>query len=198
MKRNHAVLALALAASLSSPLALAGISAEEAARLGGPELTPVGAERAGNADGSIPEWTGGIMEPPPGYEPGGRLVDPFADDKILYTINASNYQQYEEFLSPGQVALIKRYPDTFRMDVYPTRRSAGYSDDEYARIKEGAVNGDMVEGGNGLVNFNGNILFPIPSEGLHVIWNHITRYRVAQAFLRRYTQMPLACTGICV
>jgi hypothetical protein len=186
---------IALGLALTAPLAMAGISPEEAARLGGDELTPVGAERAGNADGSIPAWTGGILEPPPGYVPGGRLVDPFAEDKPLYSINAGNHEQYAEFLSPGQIALLKRYPDSFRMDVYPSRRSAAYPEEEYARIKADAVTGDMVTGGNGLVNFNGNILFPIPSEGLHVIWNHITRYRVDRSFQRRYTQMPVQTNG---
>jgi len=186
---------IAMGLLLAAPLSMAGISPEEAARLGGDELTPVGAERAGNTDGSIPPWTGGILEPPAGYVPGGRLVDPFADDKVMYSITAANAEQYAEFLSPGQIALLKRYPDTFRMDVYPSRRSAAYPDGEAALIREGAVNGDMVPGGNGLVNFNGNILFPIPSEGLHVIWNHITRYRVALAFQRRYTQMPVQANG---
>lgn len=178
-----------------SPAVQAKISAEEAARLGGEELTPMGAERAANADGSIPAWTGGIKELPAGYKTGDRLVDPFANDKVQYSITAANYEQYAEFLSPGQIALLKRYPDTFRMDVYPTRRSASYPEEEYARVKEGAVNGEMVPGGNGLVNFNGNILFPIPSQGLHVIWNHITRYRVPLAFQRRYTQIPVQANG---
>ncbi len=36
----------------------AGVTAQEAARLK-TDLTPLGAERAGNKDGSIPAWTGG-------------------------------------------------------------------------------------------------------------------------------------------
>lgn len=192
MHKSFGSIALMMVLSLT---AQAKITPEQAARLGGDELTPVGAERAGNADGSIPAWTGGIQELPAGYKPGERLVDPFADDKVLYSITATNYEKYADLLSPGQIALLKRYPDTFRMDVYPTRRSAGYPDEEYARIKEGAINGEMVPGGNGLVNFNGNILFPIPSEGLHVIWNHIVRYRTSLAFQRRYTQIPAQANG---
>lgn len=46
--------------------AIARVSPEEAARLD-KDLTPVGAERAGNADGTIPPWTGGLTEPPPGW-----------------------------------------------------------------------------------------------------------------------------------
>ena len=51
-----------VAASLSANLAMAKVSPEEAAKLGGKELTPIGAERAGNAAGTIPEWTGGIKD----------------------------------------------------------------------------------------------------------------------------------------
>lgn len=37
----------------------------EAARLGA-DLTPVGAERAGNDAGTIPPWIGGLTTPPAG------------------------------------------------------------------------------------------------------------------------------------
>ena len=195
MKRISSMAVLALAVSLTTPVVQARISAEEAARLGGDELTPVGAERAGNADGSIPAWTGGMTELPAGYTPGGRLVDPFADDKPLYTIDASNVDQYSSLLSPGQIALIKRYPDSFRMPVYTSRRSAALPEAEYERIQSGAVDADMVPGGNGLVNFPGISPFPIPSEGLHVIWNHVTRYRAPMSLQRRYTQIPVQANG---
>ena len=81
---------------LAATTASAGASEEEIARLGGPELTPVGAERAGNADGTIPEWTGGVTTPPAGWEPGQKRIDLFADDKILFTIDASNVDQIRE------------------------------------------------------------------------------------------------------
>jgi hypothetical protein len=186
---------IALGSCLLAAPALAKISAEEAARLGGEELTPVGAERAGNADGSIPAWTGGLKELPAGYSPGDRLVDPFADDKPLYTITAANADQYAELLSPGQIALLKRYPDTFSMPVYPSRRSALLPDEEYALIKEGATVTEMVEGGNGLKNFVANVPFPIPSDALHPIWNHIVRYRTPVTLQRRYTQIPVQSNG---
>lgn len=177
------------------PAVPAKISEEQAATLGGDKLTPVGAERAGNADGSIPEWTGGLKELPAGYTPGGRLVDPYSDDKPLFTITADNYQQYEQALSPGQIALLKRYPDTFRMPVYPTRRSARLPDEEYQLIRESAVQTSMAEGGNGLVNFKASVSFPIPSDAKEVIWNHITRYRTPLSIKRRYTQMPVQSNG---
>jgi hypothetical protein len=195
MYRTVSAFVVVLIVGLASPLVAAKATPEQAASLGGDEITPVGAERAGNADGSIPAWTGGLSEFPAGYKVGDRLVDPFADDKPLFTIDASNYEQYAENLSPGQIALLKRFPDTFRMAVYPTRRSAALPDEEYVLIKEGATETDMVEGGNGLLNFKANVPFPFPANGLEVIWNHITRYRTALSFQRRYTQIPVQVNG---
>jgi len=191
----HKLFAMAAVAAMLSGAAHARISPEQAARIGGEELTPVGAERAGNEDGSIPPWTGGIQEFPEDYEVGDRLVDPYEDDEVLYTITAENYQQYEEFLSPGQIALLKRYPDTFHMNVYPTRRSSLLPEAEYERVKEGATVTEMVPSGNGLDNFVSNVPFPIPSEALHVMWNHIVRYRTPQTLKRRYTQIPAQANG---
>ena len=173
----------------------AKITAEQAATLGGDTLTPIGAERAGNKEGTIPAWDGGLKEFPAGYEVGDRLVDPYSADQPLFTITAENYEQYSKNLSPGQVALIKRYPDTFNMRVYPTRRSARLPDSEYALIKEGATATDTVSGGNGLVNFKATVPFPIPANGLEAVWNHIVRYRTALAFERSYTQIPAQANG---
>ena len=58
----------------SSPLP-AEVSSEEASQLG-KTLTPLGAEMAGNAAGTIPAWTGGIAKPAPGYRQGGHYPDP--------------------------------------------------------------------------------------------------------------------------
>ena len=46
------------AALLVAPLAFGAVSPQEAARLGA-DLTPLGGEKAGNADGTIPAWDGG-------------------------------------------------------------------------------------------------------------------------------------------
>ena len=53
----------------AGPSVLAGATAEELARLG-QDLTPLGAEKAGNADGTIPAWEGGLTAPPANYRPG--------------------------------------------------------------------------------------------------------------------------------
>src|SRR5215467_7175606 len=86
----------------------AAVSAQEAARLGN-DLTPLGGEKAGNADGSIPAWTGGIKSAAdagfPGYKTGQHHPDPFASDKPLFTITAANINQYVAKLTEGHKKL---------------------------------------------------------------------------------------------
>jgi hypothetical protein len=195
MRRTLTAALVATALAGLPALSVAKISEQEAARLGGPELTPIGAERAGNADGSIPAWEGGLRELPAGYTVGDRLVDPYPEDSPLFTITADNVGDYADKLSPGQIAMFKRYPDTYRMRVFPTRRSARLPDKEYALIKESAVKTELAEGGNGLLNFSAGTPFPIPSEGVQLIWNHITRYRNDAGLERRYTQIPVQANG---
>jgi hypothetical protein len=73
--------------------------------------------------------------------------------------------------------MFKRYPDSYKIPVYPTHRSATLPDNVLAATKNNAVNTKLVEGGNGLQNFDQANPFPIPKDGLEAIWNHITRYR---------------------
>ena len=46
--------------------------------------TPIGAEKGANRNGTIPEWTGGLIKPPKGYTEGGHHPDPFRDDTIIH------------------------------------------------------------------------------------------------------------------
>ncbi|RMH44946.1 MAG: DUF1329 domain-containing protein, partial [Gammaproteobacteria bacterium] len=113
---KNILLGSAIALALGFSQAHAKVSADEAARLG-KDLTPLGAVKAGNKEGTIPEWTGGITQPPAGYKPGDHHPDPFAADKPLFTITAKNVAQYRKYLTDGQLAMFKRYPDTFKMIV---------------------------------------------------------------------------------
>lgn len=179
------------ALSVISASVMAKVSPEEAARLG-QDLTPVGAEMAGNADGSIPAWTGGYSVKAEGEIP-MRPADPFADDEILFTITNANLDQHKEFLSPGQIAMFNKYPD-YKMNIYPTRRTAAYPQEVYDVIAKNAVNAELVAGGNGLANFDKHVPFPIPANGLEVIWNHVTRYR-GGAVQRLVNQFPVLEDG---
>ena len=176
MIKKISILATALTFALYGGVASAKVSVADAAKLDN-ELTPVGAVRAGNPDGSIPAWTGGITALPAGYNKGDHHADPFGNDQVLYTITGANYKEYIANLSPGQVKLFETYPDTYKRPVYPTRRSASYPDSVYAATKVNALNGELLQGGNGIQNATMGIPFPIPQNGLEAIWNHTLRFR---------------------
>lgn len=176
MLRCVRVLLIALVALGAIGSSTAKVAKEEAAKLGR-ELTPLGAIRAGNAEGSIPEWTGGITTPPEDYRVGMHHPDPFAADPVLFEITAANVATYEERLSPGQIAMLRRYPDTWRLPVYPTRRSASLPPRIYAKTIANATTAELTEDGNGVLDAAVGIPFPIPRDGLEAIWNHLLRYR---------------------
>ena len=152
----------------------AGSAQADFARLG-KDLTPVGAERAGNAEGTIPAWDGGLRTPPPGWTPQQGYIDPFPTDKPLFTVTAANAGQYEARLTRGQVALLQKHPQNFRMNVYPTRRTVGYPKAVTDKVAERA--GKVSLQGFGLKDLGGSTTpFPIPQSGLEAIWNHLVRY----------------------
>ncbi|MDP3976687.1 MAG: DUF1329 domain-containing protein [Pseudomonas sp.] len=167
-----------LALTLLATSVMAAVSEQEAAQLG-TSLTPLGAEMAGNADGSIPAWTGGLSTSAGAVDAKGFLADPFANEQPLFTITAANAAQYQDKLSAGQMAMFKRYAGSYKIPVYPTHRSVALPDEIYAAAKRSALNTTTVDGGNGLQNFSDSryYAFPIPKNGVEVVWNHITRYR---------------------
>ncbi|GAC25834.1 MAG: DUF1329 domain-containing protein [Alteromonadaceae bacterium] len=193
MIRKFALVASAMALTFNSGLIQAKVSETEAAKLGA-ELTPVGAVVAGNADGSIPAWAGGITEAPAGYKEGDFHPDPYADDKVLFTITAKNYQEYAEFLSDGQKELFKAYPDTYEMPIYESRRSASLPQFVYDETAKNAVMAELIQGGNGVKNAAIGIPFPIPQNGVEAIWNHILRYR-GETVKRFGGQAPVTASG---
>ncbi|MDX1451541.1 MAG: DUF1329 domain-containing protein, partial [Oleiphilaceae bacterium] len=175
-----------VAAGMTAGSVLAKVSQEEAAKLGN-ELTPVGAIKAGNADGSIPEWTGGMTEVPAAFVPGKPHIDPYADEKPLFVITKDNMAQYADKLSDGQKAMLKTYA-SYKLPVYKSHRNISYSDEIVNYAKTNATNAIMVDGGNGIQNVVGVTPFPIPQSGLEVVWNHIMRYR-GGSLERTYVQV---------
>ncbi|NBB93145.1 MAG: DUF1329 domain-containing protein [Gammaproteobacteria bacterium] len=148
------------------------------ARLGN-DLTPMGSIRAGNAEGTIPAWDGGLTQDdwPAGYQPGDRHPDPFADDEPLFTITGENYQEYSDRLSAGQIALFERYPDTYYMKVYPTRRSASFPERIYEATIDNAATGRLVANGEGVEDVYEGFPFPLPQNAYHLIWNHKLKFK---------------------
>ena len=172
---------LTTAALLSTSAAwlAAGVSPEEAARLD-QDLTPMGAERAGNAAGTIPAWTGGVTEAPAGYKPGMHHPDPFAADAPLYTITPANADQHKDQLTAGALALLQAYPD-YKLVVYPTRRSVSQPQHIYDATRKTAVDAKLAPDGNGVLDAVIGIPFPIPANAQEVMWNHLLRFRGASA-----------------
>jgi hypothetical protein len=156
--------------------AWSAVTAEEAAKLKS-ELTPLGGEKAGNKDGSIPAWDGGYTKTPPeGWKAGQARPDPFAADKPLYSITAANLARYADKLSDGQQALLKKYP-TYRIDVYPTRRTAAAPQYVYDNTFKNATRAKSSPDGNSIEGAYGGIPFPIPKTGAEVMWNHQLRWQ---------------------
>lgn len=167
-----------MAACLAGAIGIAGAAtAQDAVRLG-KDLTPAGAEKAGNKDGSIPAWTG--SEPPlPGWVHGKKRVDfwKHKGDKPLFSIDASNVDKYADKLSPGQIATIKQIKG-YRMDVYPSHRACGMPDFVAENTKKNVGNAQMGADGWSLKEATvPGLPFPIPANGTQAMWNAKMRYR---------------------
>ena len=171
------LLTTALTLSLVASAAMADVPANVANRLG-QDLTPMGAEKAGS-DSGVGSWSGASIDGSAllqGYD-GGALPNPYASDKPLYTITAANAGDYDAQLTTGQKALLATYPDTYKLNVYESRRSCTYPDFVYKAAKRNAEVGKVVDGGNGISESIMASPFPIPSSALEIVWNHTLRYR---------------------
>ena len=170
----HRVAMAILLLVIASHFANAAVTPEEAARLK-LELPPLGAEKAGNKEGTIPAWDGGYTTVWPGYRSGQPRPDPFEAERPRLQITAQNMQQYADQLSEGVKAMLQRYP-SYRLDVYRTHRTVAapqwvydntFKNATRARLVANASKGPQVEGAYG------GIPFPIPKDGAEVMWNHL-------------------------
>lgn len=171
--RIFALSAFGAALLLAQP-ANAAVTADEAAKLG-TTLTPLGGERAGNADGSIPAWDGGIRKPWPSPMLGDIPVELFKDEKPQFQVTAQNMAQYEALLSDGTKALLQKYPESFRVDVYPTHRTAAAPQSVYDATLTNATACALKEGGYSIEGCIGGVPFPIPHQGVELMWNYLMR-----------------------
>jgi hypothetical protein len=178
MMKSRMTWTLALAAAMVAQAASAKVSAEQAAQLGGDKLTCMGAERAGNADGSIPAFGGKWLGAAPGGKTGnGYDPGPYAAEKPLFTITAQNAEQYAAKLTEGQKALLKRYPQSFRMPVYPSHRDYRYADWVCDVVKKNATTAEVLKDGLAITGTTGGIPFPFPKDGMEAQWNGQSPHR---------------------
>jgi hypothetical protein len=145
-------------------------------------LTPMGAERASNADGSIPAWTGGYTTIPDGWKVGEYMPSPFDNEQPLLVITAANMAQYSDKLSEGVMVMMREYG--FSIKVYPTHRTAAAPQEIYDNIALNVSRAQLNTAGGrfGFTNAFGGIPFPIPDvsdpsvAGVQIIWNHNSRW----------------------
>jgi hypothetical protein len=176
--RNFTKITLSICIGLAMGIgqAVAGPKPDQIQRLS-EDLTPMGSERAGNAEGTIPEWTGGITSPPPEYQPGDHHQDPFKDDAVLFRITGANYQDYGDKLSVGQKATFAKYPDSYFMDVYPSRRSTSFPEHIYEMTAKNGATATLAENGEGVLNAAEGFPFPFPENAYELMWNHKLKYK---------------------
>jgi len=186
-------LVVAVGAAFATPFALAGVTAEEAKALGN-GLTVVGAEKAGNKDGTIPAYTGGLTTPPAGFKAGdGIRPDPYAGEKPRLVIDAKNMAAHAGQLTEGAKALLQKYP-SFRVDVYPTHRSVAFPKwvgDNTAKV---AVTAKTLNEGRSIEGAHAGFPFPIPKTGYEAMWNHLVRFN-GQAYEAKYRNIAVDASG---
>ena len=171
---RKSLVALAIAALCASG-AQAAVSADEAKQLG-TTLTPTGAEKAANKDGTIPEWTGALKAPANFQAGSNKRPDPFAGEKPRLVITGKDVAAQADKLTEGTKELLKRYP-TMRVDVYPTHRTMGYSAKIAENTQKNATGAKSTDGGLGTENVLPGFPFPIPKTGFEAMWNHLLTYK---------------------
>ncbi len=180
---------MSLALAVSTLPAQARVSSVDANKLGS-SLTPMGAEKSANAIGSIPAYTGGLKA----SATSNPYTNIFSEEKPLFIINSQNLHKYKANLTTGQRALFAKYPDTYTMPVYKTHRTASYPKRIEAKAKKNAITAELLQGGNGIVNFDETVPFAIPQNGTQAIWNHVTRFRGGASELN-YALIPVQADG---
>lgn len=141
-------------------------------------LTPSGAEREGNKEGTIPAWQG--VEPASqGWSWGKPRLDYWKHkgEKTLFSIDASNADKYADKLSHGQLAMLKQIKG-YRMDVYPSHRTCGVPDFVAANTKKNLETAKLGADGWSLKEaVVPGYPFPMPTTGVEAMWNSKMRYR---------------------
>ena len=185
MRKKLLVSSLMAALVAMSAPATAKVDAAEAAKLG-KELSPVGAEKAGNKEGTIPAWT---PQSQIAYKPGEYPSDPALEaEKPLFTITAADVPKYAAKMTEGHKELFKRYPQTYKMQVYPSHRNFNFP----AKYLEETVKNATRASLEGVDNPKGAFVgfpFPIPTSGAEPVWNHRVKFR--GSMIRRYNNQMI-------
>ena len=178
--RSERAAAQRAASAAGSGAAIEGIIPDTPANIArlGQDLTPMGSPVAGNGD-EIPAWTGGLTRDdwPAGYQPGDRHPNPFPNDREQFRITGENFREYADRLSAGQIATFERYPDTYYMRVFQTRRTASFPERVYEATRENATSAVLASNGEGVENASVGFPFPLPQDSYQLMWNHKLKFK---------------------
>ena len=143
------------------------------------DIEAVGAIAGGSEDGKVPTWTGGLDMKKSSQltKVGGHHIDPFANEPPLFIIDINNYKDHQDYLTPGLIAMLKAYPATFTIPVYPSHRTTAYPDWYYENTRNAKPAATLAKNGTSINNIVKGVNFPHPKNGLEAIWNHLTRWR---------------------
>lgn len=175
LKLNLNLLGCTLTALMWGAVAV-GVTPQEADRLG-KDLTLVGAEKAGSADGVIPAYQASETAVPTGWEWGKTRSEywKYKDEKPLFTIDASNVDKYAEHLTDAQITALKTVQG-YKMDVYPTHRDCAITPAHAERTKANALEAKIGPDGWSLEHaLTAGVPFPLPKTGVEVMYNHRMR-----------------------
>jgi hypothetical protein len=194
MKYETRIAAIALLAAGCTAVAHSEATPQELKELG-TTLTPWGAVKAGNKDGTIPAFEGRVAIPA-SYDPKnpGVRPDPYINEKIQFSITAANMAQYQDKLSPGVRAMLQKYP-TFRVDVYPSHRNMVYPKWVLDNTVKNATACKSIDNNLTLEGCYAGIPFPIPKTGSEVMWNHVVKYNGPEAWKARFQSFAVDSAG---
>lgn len=171
-----------------------GTFAAAAGAAGDGEGTPLGALRAGSADGRIPAFA--APEAAKASDT-SACSDPYAEETPLLRIDRQNLAEHAARLGAGQRALIEALPDSFSLPVYASHRSATapaaylagtQANASQARLDDNRRPAGVVAG----------LPFPVIADdadaGLRAYWNFRLRWR-GLGRDRSYLQATVAPSG---
>ena len=123
----------------------------------------------------------------------GFTVTSSVADGHKYTVDSSNYTEYTDMLSPGQITMFSAYPDTYKIHVYDNS-GACQIPPEIKAISQ--TNGTLINDNEGFEVANmGQVPFPNPTEAQHFIWNMRLNSSLVSSVFRVATSTNVQADG---
>src|SRR4029450_9201673 len=101
--------------------------------------------------------------------------------------------QHAGQLTEGTKALLQKYP-TYRVDVYPTQRSAAFPNFVVDGTAKNAVRAKTAKDGRSIEGAHAGFPFPIPKDGYEAMWNHLVRFN-GQSYEAKYRNLSVHARG---